>query len=74
MSAHLAHLTAVVAPFESSQLEALSEDQVSDMWEEGVALCNAVKAFQEQMQEVTGLLNGVLVGRGRKGRRNEVEG
>jgi hypothetical protein len=64
VSVHLAHLTAVVAPLESTKAEKLNEGQVWDMHAEGVGLVNALKEFEEVVDEVLRGLLGVLEKRG----------
>lgn len=61
MSANLAHLTAVAKPLETTTLDAISDELLSDMWEEGQGLGKAMEAFKEQMKEVSGLLQELLL-------------
>ena len=78
----LAHLTAVVKPLETIKPEDLSENQLQDMWEEGLGLGMAMEEFREQMVVVSGILEELLGVRrrgstkglkgGRRGRGNGV--
>ncbi|KAI1572747.1 hypothetical protein PtrEW4_004061 [Pyrenophora tritici-repentis] len=51
VSAALAHLSAVVKPLETTKSEDLTENQLQDIWEEGVGLGRAMEEFREQMEE-----------------------
>lgn len=68
VSANLAHLTAVVAPLESAKPEDLTDVQLSDMWQESVALGNALEEFRGQMEEVGAILEELLGERKRERR------
>ncbi|KAI4635291.1 uncharacterized protein J4E87_000241 [Alternaria ethzedia] len=63
VSANLTHLTAVVKPLETIKPDDLSEAHLSDMWEEGVCLGKAMEEFKEQMEEVSLILEELLIGR-----------
>jgi hypothetical protein len=63
VSANLAHLTAVVKPLETTKPDDLSEAHLTDMWEEGICLGKAMEEFREQMEEVSLILEELLVGR-----------
>jgi len=63
VSANLTHLTAVVKPLETIKPDDLSEAHLSDMWEEGVCLGKAMEEFKEQMEEVSLVLEELLIGR-----------
>jgi hypothetical protein len=63
VSANLAHLTAVVKPLETTKPDDLSEAHLNDMWEEGVCLGKAMEEFREQMEEVSLILEELLIGR-----------
>jgi hypothetical protein len=63
VSKNLDHLTAVVKPLEKIKPDDLSESHLSDMWEEGVCLGKAMEEFKEQMEEVSLILEELLIGR-----------
>jgi type II secretory pathway component PulF len=72
VSATLAHLTAVVKPLETTTPEHLSRSQLADMLAEGAYLEQAMRAFEEQMEEVWEVLRAVVEKRGRRGEEREV--
>lgn len=63
VSTSLAHLTAVVKPLESTKPEEVSDGQLGDMHYEGQVLGEAMEEFKEQMDEVKGMLQELLVSR-----------
>jgi hypothetical protein len=60
VTAHLAHLTAVVKPLESTKPEKLNQGQLLDMHREGHRLVVALNRFEEQVYEVMQVLTEVL--------------
>jgi hypothetical protein len=66
VQANLAHLTTVVKPLETIKPEELSDNYLSDMWQEGVNLGDAMEEFKAQMEEVSQILEELLVNRRKK--------
>jgi hypothetical protein len=66
VQANLAHLTTVVKPLESIKPEELSDNHLSDMWQEGVSLGDAMEEFKTQMEEVSLILEDLLASRRKK--------
>jgi len=64
----------VVKPLETTKPEDLSENQLQDMWEEGVGLGMAMEEFREQMEEVSRILEDFLGMRRIRGRRGSARG
>jgi hypothetical protein len=66
VQANLAHLTTVVKPLETIKPEELSDNHLSDMWQEGVSLGDAMEEFKKQMEEVSLILEELLASRRKK--------
>jgi hypothetical protein len=66
VSANLAHLTTVVKPLETIKPEELSDTHLNDMWQEGENLGHAMDEFKEQMEEVSLILQELLMARRKK--------
>jgi hypothetical protein len=66
VSANLAHLTTVVKPLETIKPEELSDNHLHDMWQEGENLGHAMDEFKEQMEEVSLILQELLMSRRKK--------
>jgi hypothetical protein len=66
VSANLAHLTTVVKPLETMKPEELSDNHLNDMYLESANLGNAMEEFREQMEEVSLLLEELLVNKRKK--------
>jgi hypothetical protein len=64
--ANLAHLTTVVKPLETIKPEELSDNHLRDMWQEGVSLGDAMEEFKAHMEEVSMILEELLISRKKK--------